>query len=372
MKNLSVLEFSPKDKIVFNIFRLENGNINLVERYEFEDINYKNGKILRVGPLKERIQNEIKKFEEVIGSFQNIITIYDKPTLIRKKFSLKSKDERKIKQSDIDNMVNIIKSGLEKEGKEIIYFFKNEFYLDDKKVVSPIGEKGRSLIGIFTLCAIEKEKVKALKSLFEKKESLLGIFLSPLLIPYGLKDNFSKNFIIDIEDKFTYILFGYDNTPHQIEYLDLGVIDILRDLSYILEIPPRDTQEIVFRKGALDSRIFLDKDYPISIEKKVASMRVYEILEMIEKKLKRLPFKFYPEEIVLCGEGAKIKNIKEFTKDYFNLPVSIGEPVEFKSELKFDGIDLIHVIGAVRTFFEEKEKVSLFSKFLKLFEKIFD
>lgn len=116
----------------------------------------------------------------------------------------------------------------------------------------------------------------------------------------------------------------------------------------------------------------MDQDYPISIEKKVASMRVYEILELIEKKAKRLPFKFYPDEIVLCGEGAKIKNIKEFTKEYFNLPVSIGEPVEYKSELRFDGVDLIHVIGAVRTFFEEKEKVSLFSKFLKLFEKIFD
>lgn len=372
MKNLCVLEFSPKDKIIFNLFRLENGDINLIERYEFEDINYKNGKILRISPLKEKIQNEFKKFEELIGQFQNIITIYDKPTILRKKLSLKGKEERKIRQSDIDNMRNLIKSGLEKDGKEIIYFFKNEFYLDDKKIVSPVGEKGKNLVGVFTVCAIEKEKIKALTSLFDKKESLLGIFLSPLLIPDGLKESFSKNFIIDIEDKFTYVLFGYDNTPHQIEYLDIGVIDILRDLSYVLEIPPRDTEEIVFKKGALDSRIFFDKDYPIPIEKKVASMRVYEILELIEKKAKRLPFKFYPEEIVLCGEGAKIKNIKEFTKEFFNLPVSIGEPVEFKSELKFDGIDLIHVLGAVRTFFEEKEKVSFFSKFLKLFEKIFD
>lgn len=372
MKNLCVLEFSPKDKIIFNLFRLENGDINLVERYEFEDINYKNGKIVRVSPLKEKIQNEIKKFEELIGQFQNIITIYDKPTILRKKLSIKGKEERKIRQSDIDNMINLIKNGLEKEGKDIVYFFKNEFYLDDKKIASPVGEKGKNFVGIFTVCAIEKEKIKALTSLFDKKESLLGIFLSPLLIPDGLKESFSKNFIIDIEDKFTYVLFGYDNTPHQIEYLDLGVIDILRDLSYVLEIPPRDTEEIVFKKGALDSRIFLDKDYPISIEKKVASMRVYEILELIEKKAKRLTFKFYPDEIVLCGEGAKIKNIKEFTKEYFNLPVSIGEPVEYKSELRFDGVDLIHVLGAVRTFFDEKEKVSLFSKFLKLFEKIFD
>lgn len=372
MKNLSVIEFSPKDKIIFNLFRIENHDLNLVERYEFDDINYKNGKILKASPLKEKIQNEIKKFEELIGSFQNIITIYDKPTILKKKFLIKSKVERKFRQIDIDNMLNIIKTSLEKEGKEIVHILKNEFFIDDKRASNPLGQKGKNLIGIFIICAIEKEKIKVLKSLFDKKDSLLGIHFSPLLIPYGLKDSFSKNFIIDIEDKFTYVLFGYENTIHQIEYLDIGVMDILRDLSYVLEIPPRETEEIVFKKGALDSRVFLDSDYPISIEKKVASMRVYEILELIEKKAKRLPFKFYPEEIVLCGEGAKIKNIKEFTKEFFNLPVSIGEPVEFKSELKFDGIDLIHVIGAIRTLFEEKERVSFFSKFFRLFEKIFD
>ncbi|MBC7195131.1 MAG: hypothetical protein H5U37_05690, partial [Caldisericia bacterium] len=270
------------------------------------------------------------------------------------------------------NMVDLIKNAVQGERKEIIHFFKNEFYLDDKKVTSPVGERGKNLIGVFTVCTIEKEKIKLLNSLFDKRDSLLGIFLSPILLINGLKESFSKNFIIEIEDKFTYAIFGYDNLPHQIEYFEVGVKDILRDLSYVLEIPPRDTEEIVFKKGALDSRIFLDTDYPISLEKKVASMRVYEILEMIEKKTKRLPFKFYPDEIVLCGEGAKIKNIKDFTKEYFNLPVSIGEPVDYKSELKLDNIDLIPVIGAVRSIIEEKEKVSFLSKFFKIFEKIFE
>ncbi len=372
MKNLNVIELSPRDRIIFNLIRIEDGIINLVERDEFEDINYKNGKILKLSPLKEKIQTEIKKFEELIGPFKNIITIYDKPTIIRKKFILKSKDERKIKESDIENMIDLIKSAVQEERKEIIHFFKNEFYLDNKKVSSPIGERGKNLIGVFTVCAIEKEKIKLLNSLFDKKDSLLGVFLSPILLINGLKESFSKNFIIEIEDKFTYAIFGYDNLPHEIEYFEVGVKDILRDLSYVLEIPPRDTEEIVFKKGALDSRIFLDTDYPISLEKKVASMRVYEILEMVEKKIKRLPFKFYPDEIVLCGEGAKIKNIKDFTKEYFNLPVSIGEPVDYKSELKIDNIDLIPVIGAVRSIFEEREKVSFLSKFFKIFEKIFD
>lgn len=372
MKNLSVIEFSPKDKIIFNLFRIENSDLNLVERYEFDDINYKNGKILRLYPLKEKIQSEIKKFEELIGSFKNIITIYDKPTILKKKFIIKTTIEKKFKQIDIDNMLKVIKASLEKEGKEAISILKSEFFIDEKKVINPIGQKGKNLVGNFTVCAIEKEKIKILKSIFDKKDSLLGIYLSPLLIPYGLKDNFSKNFIIDIEDKFTYALFGYENIVNQIEFLEIGVIDILRDLSYVLEIPPRETEEIVFKKGALDSRIFLDSDYPISIEKKVASMRVYEILELIEKRAKRLPFKFYPDEIVLCGKGAKIKNIKDFTKEFFNLPVSIGEPMDFKSELKLDSVDLIHVIGAVRATFENKEKESVFLKFFKFFEKIFD
>lgn len=372
MKNLNVIEFSPKDKIIFNILRLENQDINFVERYEFEDINYKNGKIVRAQPLKDKLQREIKKIEELIGSFKNIVTIYDKPTILRKKFVLKGKEEKKFKQSDVDNMINLIKVTLDKENKKVVHFFKNEFYIDDKKIIDPVGEKGKTLIGNFTVCAIEKEKIRTINSLFDNKDSLFGIFLSPLLIPDGLKDNFSKNFIINIEDRFTYVIFGQDNTPYHIEYFDLGVLDILRDLSYVLEIPPRDTEDIVFRKGALDSRVFLDKDYPIPIEKKVASMRVYEIFEMIEKKINRLTFKFYPEEIVLCGEGAKIKNIKEFTKEFFNLPVSIGEPMEFKSELNLNRVDVLPIIGAARTFFEDKKKESLLSKLSKIFEKIFD
>jgi cell division ATPase FtsA len=372
MKNLNVIEFSPKDKIILNLIRIEDNVINIVERFEFEDINYKNGKILKFSPLKEKLQSELKKFEDLIGQFKNIITIYDKPTIYKKKFILKSKEEKKIRESDIENMMNLIKEAVHKDKKEIIHFFKNEFYLDDKKVSSPVGEKGRNLIGIFTVCAIEKEKINLLNSLFDKKDSLIGLFLSPLILVNGIKDSFSKNFIIEIEERFTYAILGYDNIPYHIEYFDVGVRDVLRDLSYVLEIPPRDTEEIVYKKGALDSKIFIDPDYPISIEKKVASMRIYEILEMIEKKIKRLSFKFYPEEIVLCGEGAKIKNIKEFTKDYFNLPVSIAESIDYKSELKLDNIDIIPVIGAVRSIFEEKEKSSFFSKFFKIFEKIFE
>jgi len=101
-------------------------------------------------------------------------------------------------------------------------------------------------------------------------------------------------------------------------------------------------------------------------------MRVIEIFELIEKKMKKLPFRFYPDEIVICGEGAKMKNIKEFTKEYFDLPVSIGEPFEYKSDLKLDSLDIIPAIGAIRSFIDKDKKESFFNKLMNIFEKIFD
>lgn len=85
----------------------------------------------------------------------------------------------------------------------------------------------------------------------------------------GIKDIFSKNFIIDIENTFTYLIFGVDNIPNQVEYIELGTKDIIRDLSFILEIPPRDGEDYLFKKGVLDYKIFYDTDYPLSVEKKL-------------------------------------------------------------------------------------------------------
>lgn len=370
---LNIVEFSPKDKIIFTLGKIEDGKINIVDRYEIEDINYKNNKILKINEFKERINIELTKIEETFNNVDNIVSIYDRPTFYKKRYVISSKEERRIKESDIDNMISLTRNSLEKEGKEIIQVFKSEFYIDDKKVDIPIGEKGKKFIVIFNVFGIEKDKIKVLKSIFSrKKNSLKGIYFSPLLLINGIKDSFSKNFIIDLENPFSYIIFGIDNIPNQVEYVELGTKDIVRDLSYVLEIPPRESEEFLFKKGVLEQKIFYDLDYPMSVEKKVASMRVVEILELIEKKMKRLPFKFYPDEIVICGEGAKIKNIKEFVKEFFDLPTSIGEPFEYKSDLKLDSLDIIVAVGAIRSYIDKDKKESFFNKLINLFEKIFD
>jgi len=64
----------------------------------------------------------------------------------------------------------------------------------------------------------------------------------------GIKDSFSKNFVIDIENTFTYLIFGVDNIPNQVEYIELGIKDIIRDLSFILEIPPRDGEDYLSKR----------------------------------------------------------------------------------------------------------------------------
>jgi len=372
-KILNIIELSPKDKIIFTLGRFDDGVINIVDRFEIEDINYKNNKILNVSEFKERMDRELIKLEETFINIDNILSIYDRPTFYKKRYVLSSKEERKIKESDIDNMISLIRNSLEKDGKEIIQIFNSEFYIDDKKVEVPIGEKGKKFIAIFNVFGIEKDKIKILKSIFNRKKNPLKvIYFSPLLLINGVKDSFSKNFVIDIENTFTYLIFGVDNIPNQVEYIELGIKDIIRDLSFILEIPPRDGEDYLFKKGALDYKIFYETDYPISVEKKVASMRVIEIFELIEKKMKKLPFRFYPDEIVICGEGAKMKNIKEFTKEYFDLPVSIGEPFEYKSDLKLDSLDIIPAIGAIRSFIDKDKKESFFNKLMNIFEKIFD
>ncbi|MGQ9845107.1 MAG: hypothetical protein ACUVQN_02705 [Caldisericia bacterium] len=372
-KILNIVEFSPKDKIIFTLGKIEDGKINIVDRYEIEDINYKNNKIIKINEFKERINSELTKIEETFNNVDNIVSIYDRPTFYKKRYVISSKEERKIKESDIENMISLIRNSLEKEGKEIIQVFKSEFYIDDKKVEVPIGEKGKKFIAIFNVFGIEKDKIKVLKSIFSRKRnSLKGIYFSPLLLINGIKDSFSKNFIIDLENPFSYIIFGIDNIPNQVDYVELGTKDIVRDLSYVLEIPPRESEDFLFKKGVLEQKIFYNLDYPMSVEKKVASMRVVEILEIIEKKMKRLPFKFYPDEIVICGEGAKIKNIKEFVKEFFDLSTSIGEPFDYKSDLKLDSLDLITAIGAIRSYIDKDKKESFFNKLMNLFEKIFD
>jgi len=144
MKNIECYWIITKDKIIFTLGRFDDGVINIVDRFEIEDINYKNNKILNVSEFKERMDRELIKLEETFINIDNILSIYDRPTFYKKRYVLSSKEERKIKESDIDNMISLIRNSLEKDGKEIIQIFNSEFYIDDKKVEVPIGEKGKN------------------------------------------------------------------------------------------------------------------------------------------------------------------------------------------------------------------------------------
>ena len=369
-KSKTIIELKENGKIIFTTGNALGDSIDIILREEIYSSEFKKGRITETGIFKKQILDEIKKIEDEVGETDIFVSINDTPSVHKKRILIKT-NGRKIKERDITSMESLIRDSLTKKGKEVVHIIREEFSIDGKKVSTPIDERGDRFIGSFLVFTIDDKKPKLIKRILNKK--LSGFFIEPLLVFYGLKASFSKNFIIVFNTNSTQIIFGRDNSPRYVDSLPLGVNDIVRDLSYILKISPRDAERLLYKDKLLDSRILKAEDYPIAIEKKVASMRFLEILEFIENRTERISFNFFPEEVVICGEGAKLKNIKEFTKKFFDLPASLGEPDEFNCELKLDNLQMISTVGGFKLVkMRETKKRGLMDSFINLMERLFD
>jgi len=367
---ITIIELKENGKIVFTTGNTLGEGIDIVLRKEISSSELKKGKITETGLFKKQILDEVKKIEDEVGETDIFVSINDTPSIHKKKILIKT-NGRKIRESDLTSMESLIRDSLSNKGKEVVHIIKEGFSIDGKKVSTPIDERGDRFIGNFLVFAIDDKKPKLIKKILNKK--LSGFFIEPLLTFYGLKASFSRNFIIIFNINSTQIIFGKDNSPRYVDSLPLGISDIIRDLSYILKISPREAKRLLHKDKLLDLRILKSEDYPIAIEKKVASMRFLEILEFIENRTERISFNFFPEEVVICGEGAKLKNIKEFTKKFFDLPASLGEPDEFNSELELDSLQMISTIGGFKMVkAKEAKKRGLMDSFINLMERLFD
>lgn len=369
-KSVTLIELKEDGKIFFTTGNASGTTIDIVLREEIFSSELKKNKITETGLFKKQLLEQIKRIEGEIGETEIFISLNETPSIYKKKMLIRTKG-RNIKERDVISMESLIKENLSKKGKEVVHIIREVFSIDGRKVVTPIDEKGERLIGNFLVFAIDARRANLIRKIFNK--NLSGIFIEPLLVFYGLKSSFSRNFIIIFGTNSTQIIFGKDNSPKYIDTLQLGTNDIMRDLSYVLKISPREAEKLLHKDKLLDPRILKGENYPLSIEKKVASMRLIEILEFIDNRTERIGFKFFPEEVVICGEGAKLRSIKEFTKKFFDLPTSLGEPDKFNSELNLDPLQMISTIGGFKMVkMREVKKRGLVDNFINLMEKLFD
>jgi len=350
----------------------------------------------------EEISSIIKKLikyseKEISNHIEDINLLFDHQNFFTIDISLKKnidhiKSFNEHKSDAKQECIQIINSCY--KDQKIIQSFINSIKVDKielKKIPKDLKDHSDIIFEYKFLC-ISIENFSHLKKIFSKNN--LGIkntFCSSVVRSFNYMNNFKNEKSIAFLDigflRSSLVLFKNGNL-HYIKNIPIGGQSITKDISYMLKIDLKDSEEIkhLFNKSEIDfsysgeikqkedslTKKLITKKISIDLLKKVILARVEEILNLLFADF-QISGSIDKEEIllVLIGGGSKL-----FDKNSFNFENSNN----FKDIIFYDETDKEICKSGLEyalKYNQEKENLiknnknkGIFEKFFNLFQKL--
>lgn len=255
-----------------------------------------------------------------------------------------SSEDREIKDSDVDRVLNAAKIIHITSDKKIIGIEPEQFIVDGYEVQEPVGMSGIRLEADVNVIVAQTTVVNNLaKSVERAGLKLEGIVLQPTAISKVVlkkEDMEVGTALIDIGAETIDIAVYKGNNLCYTDMIPLGGNTITNDLVVCLKIPFSNAEKLKIKYGSVEEyiddyeeKIKVNASYNdiIEVEKsmliEIIKARIEEILDMI---LKRLQDSGYIKDItgvVIVGGGlALFKGIVPLSKEILKKPVKVGIP----------------------------------------------
>ncbi|MBI2054410.1 MAG: cell division protein FtsA, partial [Candidatus Staskawiczbacteria bacterium] len=317
-----------------------------------------------------------------------------------------SRADQRISKEDIERVLQATKAINIPHNEEVLDVFPLEFIIDDQKgIKQPLDLTGVRLEAkVLLLCYFQPYFTNLTQAVLNSKIQINDVVPSPLAAAKAVLTPQQKELgvaLIDFGANTTSLAVFEEGDLIHLAVFPIGSGNITNDIAIGLRTdvaiaeeikkqygscflskqdtltrqkicyPPiikkeeaKESEKNSFQKKKADPS---DKFYSVLFTKKelvkVIEPRVSEILDLIQKELKKIgKQELLPGGVVLTGGGAKLPKIKELTKDFLKLPCEIGT---LKGIIGLDEEpDLATVaglsLGAVD--FEEEEGIIGFTK----------
>ena len=220
---------------------------------------------------------------------------------------------------------------------EITDFIKHNFKLDDDKILqNPYKMKTKSFELRASIFAVRKTSSQLFCDFLEKYKIHTKHYLcssEALYHLYNEQKNKHTTMIIDIGACNTECLIIHDNCIVFSSILEMGGIDITRDIASVMKIYLKDAEKIKTALSIKNSNNLYDEVKKIPMMKnisisqfrsilrqaeEIADARFEEITRCLSEKINAIFKKICIGKILICGGSANYKNSIKIIQDGFN------------------------------------------------------
>ena len=256
----------------------------------------------------------------------------------------------KISSKDMDKVLEHAKSITLSADRRILHVITKDFKVDDRTGIKhPIGLYGHRLeanVHLITLGVNYKQDLKT--CLEEAGISPISFVLEPYASSLSVLNHDQKELgviLIDIGGGTTDIVVYFRNRIQYSTALPFGGESVTNDILYKFQIGKKEAEKIKIEKGiAKNALADENKNFKIknSIDNKEIQISQRDLSEVIEPRMREI-FNFcnneisksdinreYTYGIVLTGGGALLKGCTDLASEIFNIPVSIGKPINIE------------------------------------------
>ena len=355
-------------KIRIGVFDIENRGSHFFSDEKCNN-NFKINKF-SLSDSDSKVNKLIKSLEKKTNIHLNKINLMlDTPDFLIINIAKKSKFEgRLICINDIKYLIQelnlLIKNNY--SHLKIIHLIVTKIIIDGKEFNSFLDDNihcNELIIEVMFIC-LPNIIIQQITEKFKKKFiSIKKIYCSSYLKSFSYKEsfnNYDKKFFLDIGyEKSTLLIYDKKKLIF-IKFLSLGGNNITKDISKILKISEKESEDL---------KIDFSKNFSNDFLKKIIFARVDEIINLIFKKINFNDITYKKEKsiLVFTGEGSKILDKNS---------IYLSENFEYFDDIKFieENTSLICDSGRQFNILENPNEINIIAKKQRkfgIFEKIF-
>ena len=257
-----------------------------------------------------------------------------------------------IEASDVRTVCDLAKSKELPAGRMVVHNIRRPFRVDGRLIPgSPENLVGQRLeVGYWTVHGQEQrlaDNIHVIRGFnLEVRELVLASLASGHMVT-SPEERQHGVLAIDIGAGTTDFVLYRDGAPHTTGVVPIGGTHLTNDLSIGLRLTEGQAEKLKLRFGRasvqtrdkgqkvwLDGNFAIgDRQFPQQTIEQITSARVWELLEVVKKKLGSA---FTPETcaagVVLTGGTAKLAGMTEAAAKVFGIPAHLGEPASWVNE----------------------------------------
>lgn len=294
-----------------------------------------------------------------------------------------SRADKKISQEDIDRVLEAAQTFSLPPNREILNVFPKEFIIDGEKGISdPLGMEGVRLeVEILALCGFVPYIRNLEKAVSEASLQIADLIFTPLASAGAVLTSKEKELgvlLLDIGGGTSAFSIFREQNLIGAGVIPIGSIHITNDIAAGLKTDLETAERIkresgsCFLSGAKKIRTKEKNGEDLIFSQKtlgrIIDCRLSEILELIQKELKKVSSPQLPAGVVITGGGARMLKLKDFVKKKLNLHCRIGVAEGFFPKQEDPSLTCLSglVLEGFRVLQEEPQGIGIFKKVKKL------